>query len=92
MSERETVHVPLDGRTYDIIIGDGLLDEAGAMLAARFPGRRFVYVLVLGGVLQTILCLQTMRRSRAAWASPRSRRRKSMRSCCPYRSPSKSSR
>jgi 3-dehydroquinate synthase len=40
MSER-IVHVPLGERAYDIVIGDGLLDSAGARLKAAFPGRRF---------------------------------------------------
>lgn len=35
------VHVALGERAYDILIGDRLLDEAGAILAERFPGRRF---------------------------------------------------
>lgn len=35
------VHVPLGERAYDIVIGQGLLDGAGARLAAQFPGRRF---------------------------------------------------
>ena len=41
MSERLTVHVPLDqGRDYDILIGRGLLDEAGVRIAA-LGGRAF---------------------------------------------------
>ena len=36
-----TVHVPLGERAYDILIGPRLLDEAGAILKDRFPGRRF---------------------------------------------------
>ena len=36
-----TVHVPLGERAYDIVIGRGLIDEAGARLAAMFPNRRF---------------------------------------------------
>lgn len=36
-----TVHVALGERAYDILIGDRLLDEAGTILAERFPGRRF---------------------------------------------------
>ena len=36
-----TVHVALGERAYDILIGDRLLDEAGAILAERFPGRRY---------------------------------------------------
>jgi 3-dehydroquinate synthase len=35
------VHVALGERAYDILIGDRLLDEAGTILAERFPGRRF---------------------------------------------------
>ena len=41
MTEPTTVHVPLPGRAYDILIGSGLLDSAGPRLAAMFPGRRF---------------------------------------------------
>jgi 3-dehydroquinate synthase len=36
-----TVNVPLGSRAYDILIGDRLLETAGARLAAMFPGRRF---------------------------------------------------
>ena len=36
-----TVHVALGERAYDILIGDDLLDHAGAILAKRFPGRRY---------------------------------------------------
>ena len=36
-----TVHVALGDRAYDILIGDSLLDDAGAILAERFPGRRY---------------------------------------------------
>ncbi len=39
--EPHVVHVPLGERAYDIVIGDGLLEEAGPRLAALFPGRRF---------------------------------------------------
>jgi 3-dehydroquinate synthase len=35
------VAVPLPGREYEILIGRGLLDRAGVLLAERFPGRRF---------------------------------------------------
>jgi 3-dehydroquinate synthase len=35
------VHVALGERAYDILIGDRLLDDAGAILAERFAGRRF---------------------------------------------------
>ena len=35
------VHVALDSRAYDILIGPRLLDDAGAILAERFPGRRY---------------------------------------------------
>jgi 3-dehydroquinate synthase len=36
-----SVHVALGERAYDILIGDRLLDDAGAILAERFPGRRY---------------------------------------------------
>ncbi|QQR39407.1 3-dehydroquinate synthase [Devosia rhizoryzae] len=36
-----TVHVALGERAYDILIGPDLLAEAGAILADKFPGRRF---------------------------------------------------
>lgn len=36
-----TVHVALGERAYDILIGPRLLDEAGEILAQKFPGRRF---------------------------------------------------
>jgi len=36
-----TVHVALGERAYDILIGPHLLDDAGAILAERFPGRRY---------------------------------------------------
>lgn len=36
-----TVHVALGDRAYDILIGDRLLDDAGAILSERFPGRRY---------------------------------------------------
>jgi 3-dehydroquinate synthase len=40
-SEPTRVHVALPGQAYDIEIGSGLLDGAGARLKALFPGRRF---------------------------------------------------
>ncbi len=36
-----TVHVALGERAYDILIGPKLIEEAGAILAERFPGRRY---------------------------------------------------
>jgi len=36
-----TVHVALGDRAYDILIGDGLIDDTGAILAERFAGRRY---------------------------------------------------
>ena len=36
-----TVHVALGDRAYDIFIGPRLIDEAGAILAEKFPGRRY---------------------------------------------------
>lgn len=38
------VPVGLDDRAYDILIGPGLLADAGRLLAERFPGRRFAVV------------------------------------------------
>lgn len=35
------VHVALGERAYDILIGPSLLDDAGAILSERFPGRRY---------------------------------------------------
>jgi len=36
-----SVHVALGERAYDILIGDRLIDDAGKILAERFPGRRY---------------------------------------------------
>jgi 3-dehydroquinate synthase len=36
-----SVHVALGERAYDILIGDRLIDDAGEILAQRFPGRRY---------------------------------------------------
>ena len=33
----ETVHVPLGDRAYDVVIGPGLLAEAGALIAPKLP-------------------------------------------------------
>jgi len=41
MTDPVVVHVPLPGREYDIIIGRGLLEDAGERLKGMFPGRRF---------------------------------------------------
>jgi len=41
MSSELTVHVPLGERAYDIVVGDRLIDTAGARLKQQFPGRRF---------------------------------------------------
>ena len=40
----ETVHVPLEGRAYEIHIGDGLLAEAGAYVAPLLRRRRVAVV------------------------------------------------
>ncbi len=37
---RETVHVDLGARSYDIVIGPGLIAATGAEIAARMPGIR----------------------------------------------------
>ncbi len=36
----ETVRVGLGARAYDILIGTGLIDAAGAAIAERMPGVR----------------------------------------------------
>jgi 3-dehydroquinate synthase len=36
-----TIHVALGSRSYDILIGHGLIEEAGERLKQMFPGRRF---------------------------------------------------
>lgn len=43
-AERQTVVVDLADRSYDIIIGKGVLDEAGERIAALAPGARAVIV------------------------------------------------
>ena len=43
-SSRETVRVDLGERSYDIVIGPGLIAEAGAQIAARNPGIRCAVV------------------------------------------------
>ena len=44
ISSRETVRVDLGERSYDIVIGPGLIAEAGAQIAARNPGIRCAVV------------------------------------------------
>ena len=39
-----TVHVPLGGRSYDILIGPGVLQAAGQVIARKFPGARLAVV------------------------------------------------
>lgn len=41
MTEPLTVHVPLQGRAYNIIIGHNLLESAGQRLSKQFAGARF---------------------------------------------------
>ncbi|MEM8537127.1 MAG: 3-dehydroquinate synthase, partial [Pseudomonadota bacterium] len=40
----EVVHVDLPGRAYDIVIGPGVLEQAGARIAA-LGGRKHVCIL-----------------------------------------------
>mgnify|MGYP001283133337 FL=1 len=44
MSDAETVRVDLGDRSYDIVIGDGVLARAGALIADAVPGIRPVVV------------------------------------------------
>ncbi|MEM8654610.1 MAG: 3-dehydroquinate synthase [Pseudomonadota bacterium] len=41
---RETVHVPLGARAYDVVIGPGLVAEAGALIAPFLPRPRVAIV------------------------------------------------
>ena len=41
---RETVHVGLEGRAYDVVIGPDLLAEAGALVAPLLRRKRVVVV------------------------------------------------
>lgn len=41
---RETVHVPLGDRAYDVLIGPGLLAEAGALISPLLPRPRVAIV------------------------------------------------
>ncbi len=43
-TDRSVVRVDLAGRSYDIVIGRGVLDEAGARIAALSPGARVAVV------------------------------------------------
>src|SRR5690606_17769332 len=40
-AEPKKVHIGLGGRAYDILIGPGLIEQAGPLLGERFPGVRF---------------------------------------------------
>jgi shikimate kinase / 3-dehydroquinate synthase len=44
MSAPRLVPVPLPGRAYDVLIGPGLVAEAGNLIAARFPKAKCVVV------------------------------------------------
>lgn len=44
MPDRQTVRVPLGTRSYDIVIGSGLVDQAGAEIARRMAGIRCAVV------------------------------------------------
>lgn len=41
---RETVHVPLGARAYDVLIGPGLISESGALIAPLLPRPRVAVV------------------------------------------------
>ncbi|MFZ4760656.1 MAG: hypothetical protein ACOYLX_21015, partial [Burkholderiaceae bacterium] len=40
LPEPTIVHVPLGGRAYDVMIGPGLIDRAGTIIAERLGNRR----------------------------------------------------
>ncbi len=44
VAEERRVRVSLDARSYDIVIGEGLIDRAGEEIAARLPQTRAVVV------------------------------------------------
>nr|MBC8451852.1 3-dehydroquinate synthase [Rhodospirillaceae bacterium] len=44
MTETETVHVDLADRSYDIVIGDGVLARAGALMSDIVGGDRVIVV------------------------------------------------
>lgn len=44
MTPSHTVHVPLPGRAYDIVIGQGLIDRAGALIAPHLHRPRVAIV------------------------------------------------
>lgn len=55
---RETVHVPLGARAYDVLIGPGLMEQAGALIAPLLPRPRVAIVTearVAGFHLDTVL-------------------------------------
>ena len=41
---RETVHVPLGTRAYDVLIGTGLMAQAGAVISPLLPRPRVAVV------------------------------------------------
>ena len=55
----ETVHVPLGDRAYDVVVGDGLLAEAGARIALLISGRK--HVAVVSDETVAALHLETLR-------------------------------
>ena len=44
LGNRQTVRVDLGPRSYDILIGEGLIAEAGTTIAAIVPGARAIIV------------------------------------------------
>lgn len=64
MSQIETVHVPLGDRAYDVLIGEGLVENAGGYVAPFLGKKKTVFVLTDENV--AALHLETLRDGLAA--------------------------
>ena len=64
----ERVHVALPGREYDVMIGPGLLEQAGAHIA---PLLRRPRVVVISDETVADLHLETLRSETKAWERER---------------------
>ncbi|WP_419906832.1 3-dehydroquinate synthase [Hoeflea sp.] len=61
--DQETVRVELGARSYDILIGPGLVADAGAQIASRLPG---INVAIISDETVAALYLQTLQTGLAA--------------------------
>ena len=74
MTERRKVTVGLGARAYDILIGPGLVIEAGRLIAERWPGVRVAVPVLEGEDLQDRVGQMFATRSVTADWPPASRR------------------